>query len=56
MGCVQRIDYNIFMSLCDGSISPDEVAEAIAFAEACDQEERRTYSACLVKDIINNLN
>ena len=56
MGCVQRIDYNIFMSLCDCSITPDEVAEAIAFAEACVQEERRTYSACIINDIVNHIN
>lgn len=56
MGSVSRIDYSIFMALCDNSVSYGEVIEAIHFAEACEAEELRTYSIVEANDIIKTLN
>lgn len=56
MGVVSRIDYSIFMALCDNSVSYGEVVEAIRFAESCEAEELRTYSTVEANDIVNNIN
>ena len=56
MGGVSRIDYNIFMALCDNSVSYGEVVEAIRFAESCEAEELRTYSIIEANDIVNHIN
>ena len=56
MGCSPRIDYSIFLGLCDPSVSYNEMLEAIRFAESCDAEERRTYSVLEANDIVNHIN
>lgn len=56
MGGVSRIDYSIFLALCDNSVPYGEVIEAIRFAESCDAEERRTYSTLEANDIVNTIN
>lgn len=56
MGVVSRIDYSIFMALCDNSVSYGEVVEAIRFAESCEAEELRTYSTVEANDIVNHIN
>ena len=56
MGCSHRIDYGIFLGLCDNSVALGEVLAAIEFAEACEMEERRTLARIEANDIINTLN
>lgn len=56
-GISSRIDYSIFLGLCDTiSVSYGEMLEAIRFAESCDAEERRTYSMLEANDIVNHIN
>ena len=56
MGCSPRIDYGIFLGLCDNSVSLREMLDAIEYAEACEMEELRTLARIEVHDIINTLN
>lgn len=56
MGVYSRIDYSLFLGLCDNSVSLKEVLDAIEFAEACEREERRTLARIEANDIVNNIN
>lgn len=56
MGCSPRIDYGIFLGLCDTSVSLGEMLDAIEYAEACEREELRTLARIEAHDIINHLN
>ena len=56
MGVYSRIDYGIFLGLCDNSVSLKEMLDAIEYAEACEMEERRTLARIEANDIINTLN
>ena len=56
MGCSARIDYRIFLGLCDNSVSLGEMLDAIEYAEACEMEELRTLARIEAHEIINHLN
>ena len=56
MGYSPRIDYGIFLGLCDNSVSLREMLDAIEFAEACEMEERRTLARIEANDIVNHIN
>ena len=56
MGYYPRIDYGIFLGLCDNSVSLREMLDAIEFAEACEMEERRTLARIEANDIVNHIN
>lgn len=56
MGCSPRIDYGIFLGLCDTSVSLGEMLDAIEYAEACEREELRTLARIEAHEIINTLN
>lgn len=56
MGVYSRIDYGIFLGLCDNSVSLKEILAAIEFAEACEMEELRTLARIEANDIVNHIN
>ena len=56
MGVYSRIDYNIFLGLCDNSVSLKEILAAIELAEACEMEELRTLARIEANDIVNHIN
>ena len=56
MGCSARIDYGIFLGLCDNSVSLKDMLAAIEFAEACEMEELRTLARIEANDIVNHIN
>lgn len=56
MGVYSRIDYGIFLGLCDNSVSLGEILDAIEFAEACEMEELRTLARIEANDIVNHIN
>ena len=56
MGVYSRIDYGIFLGLCDNSVSLKEILDAIEFAEAREMEELRTLARIEANDIVNHIN
>ena len=56
MGVYSRIDYGIFLGLCDNSVSLKEILAAIEFAEACEMEELRTLARIEANDIVKHIN
>ena len=56
MGVCTRIDYGIFLGLCDNSVPLKEMLEAIEYAESLEMEERRTYARIEAFEIMNTLN
>lgn len=56
MGCYPRIDYGIFLSFCDNSVSLKEMLAAIEYAQSLDMEERRTLARIELNDVLNTLN
>lgn len=52
MGCSARIDYKLFLRLCDGAVPLGEMLEAIEYCEKLEAEERGTDFACDLYDTI----